>query len=225
MSVDHWIPLLMKKLSDGFFNQMTYEECVAALAALDDLTDKELDFLANQGKEKYDNFARQEGLRRNLRVSKEWLNLIWPDIPMHPNAKITGESTYIRAGIIQDLSEVLEHISETKEFFGQRIHLHSKRYRCFQHHGIQCVCCGKEGHFFAVEKHRYQHSIPYHLNLYHLNEFGQELLMTIDHIHPRSLGGGNTVDNLQTMCHPCNNLKGAMLPNEWEQLVLTKRDQ
>jgi HNH endonuclease len=33
--------------------------------------------------------------------------------------------------------------------------------------------------------------------------------LTIDHIYPRSLGGGHTEDNLQTLCRPCNCRKGA----------------
>lgn len=33
--------------------------------------------------------------------------------------------------------------------------------------------------------------------------------LTIDHIYPKSLGGADTVDNLQTLCRPCNCRKGA----------------
>lgn len=32
--------------------------------------------------------------------------------------------------------------------------------------------------------------------------------LTLDHIVPRSKGGSNKPDNLQTMCRPCNNAKG-----------------
>ena len=38
---------------------------------------------------------------------------------------------------------------------------------------------------------------------------GTHLELTIDHKHPVSRGGGNNIDNLQTMCMPCNNKKGA----------------
>lgn len=31
---------------------------------------------------------------------------------------------------------------------------------------------------------------------------------TLDHIFPKSLGGGNSYVNLQIMCGPCNKLKG-----------------
>jgi 5-methylcytosine-specific restriction endonuclease McrA len=30
----------------------------------------------------------------------------------------------------------------------------------------------------------------------------------IDHVTPRIEGGGNHPDNLQTLCHPCNGIKG-----------------
>lgn len=33
--------------------------------------------------------------------------------------------------------------------------------------------------------------------------------LSLDHIHPYSLGGADTIDNLQTLCRPCNSRKGA----------------
>jgi hypothetical protein len=33
--------------------------------------------------------------------------------------------------------------------------------------------------------------------------------LTLDHIHPYSLGGADTYDNLRTLCRPCNSAKGA----------------
>jgi len=33
--------------------------------------------------------------------------------------------------------------------------------------------------------------------------------LTLDHKHPRSLGGAHTEDNLQTLCRSCNSRKGA----------------
>lgn len=32
--------------------------------------------------------------------------------------------------------------------------------------------------------------------------------LTVDHIHPRSKGGTNNLDNLQTLCARCNSAKG-----------------
>lgn len=33
--------------------------------------------------------------------------------------------------------------------------------------------------------------------------------LSLDHIHPYSLGGTDDLDNLQTLCKPCNSRKGA----------------
>lgn len=33
--------------------------------------------------------------------------------------------------------------------------------------------------------------------------------LSLDHIHPYSLGGEDTLDNLQTLCRSCNSRKGA----------------
>lgn len=33
--------------------------------------------------------------------------------------------------------------------------------------------------------------------------------LSLDHIHPFSRGGADTLDNLQTLCRPCNSRKGA----------------
>lgn len=38
---------------------------------------------------------------------------------------------------------------------------------------------------------------------------GQWQFLELDHIRPSSLGGGFCVENLQTLCGPCNSRKGA----------------
>ena len=38
---------------------------------------------------------------------------------------------------------------------------------------------------------------------------GTDSDLTLDHIHPKSLGGPHTEDNLQTLCRSCNSSKGA----------------
>jgi 5-methylcytosine-specific restriction endonuclease McrA len=38
---------------------------------------------------------------------------------------------------------------------------------------------------------------------------GTARALSLDHIHPYSLGGSDEPDNLQTLCRPCNSRKGA----------------
>lgn len=46
------------------------------------------------------------------------------------------------------------------------------------------------------------------MNLYGYDKDGNEVLMTKDHIVPKSLGGRNCLENYQTMCCVCNCNKG-----------------
>lgn len=94
-------------------------------------------------------------------------------------------------------------------FCGDEIKLHSLRYLVFFEKGMTCVSCGIQGKFFAKERNPTDKR--YHLNLYAVNDKGEEVLMTKDHIIPVSLGGKNTLDNLQCMCELCNATKGCQL--------------
>jgi hypothetical protein len=72
--------------------------------------------------------------------------------------------------------------------------------------GISCKCCGIKGKYFALEITEYQ-TRP-HINLYALTKKGIEVMMTSDHITPRSKGGGNGGNNRQPLCIRCNHKKG-----------------
>lgn len=41
--------------------------------------------------------------------------------------------------------------------------------------------------------------------------------LQVDHIQPRSRGGGDEIENLQALCGPCNRSKRAMTMQEWEK--------
>ena len=49
------------------------------------------------------------------------------------------------------------------------------------------------------------------LNLYAINCDGALVLMTRDHIIPRSLGGTDSTQNLRPACMPCNGARGNTL--------------
>lgn len=93
-------------------------------------------------------------------------------------------------------------------FKGKSIKIASHRYQTFLNSGIACVTCGLEGTFFGVEAFPdNKDNGPYHMNLYAIKD-GAEVLMTKDHIVPKSKGGKNSLNNYQTMCSVCNVEKG-----------------
>jgi len=47
----------------------------------------------------------------------------------------------------------------------------------------------------------------------------------VDHILPRSRGGGNEQTNLQVLCVWCNSSKGAMTQEEWEASGLAAKQR
>ena len=95
------------------------------------------------------------------------------------------------------------------DFDGDLIKGNSQRYQTFFTKGCKCVVCGIEGKYFAKERHLQDKT--YHLNLYAVDDNGDEILMTKDHIIPRSKGGIDDISNYQTMCKLCNEAKGNKL--------------
>lgn len=91
------------------------------------------------------------------------------------------------------------------DFDGDMIKGNSQRYQTFFTKGCRCVKCGIEGKYFVKEKHL--KDISFHLNLYAIDENEKEILMTKDHIIPKSKGGANDISNYQTMCKKCNEAK------------------
>jgi 5-methylcytosine-specific restriction endonuclease McrA len=85
----------------------------------------------------------------------------------------------------------------------------SQRYELFMKKGTTCVCCGLKAQFFAIERHYANSECRAHLNLYGIDDAGDEVLFTKDHIVPKAKGGQNFLSNYQTMCMPCNTEKGS----------------
>jgi 5-methylcytosine-specific restriction endonuclease McrA len=63
-----------------------------------------------------------------------------------------------------------------------------------------CACCGLKGTYFCLDVNC---GSP-HINLY---AYG-DVLMTLDHIIPKSKGGTKHEKNIQLLCCNCNNIKG-----------------
>lgn len=76
---------------------------------------------------------------------------------------------------------------------------------------LHCVSCGCKAKFFAAETFtRSKDQSVKHANLYGVNDNGDEVLFTHDHIVARSLGGADDLSNSQVMCSPCNNKKSKL---------------
>lgn len=114
--------------------------------------------------------------------------------------------------LIEDvLSKQIDPTSKGKQkkhkvdFDGDLIYMDSHRYWVFKHKGTVCVTCGLEGTHFAKERAGDVES--YHFNLYGIRD-GKEVMMTKDHIIPKSKGGIDHLDNYNPMCYDCNQEKG-----------------
>lgn len=92
------------------------------------------------------------------------------------------------------------------DYDNDMMNMASDRYKLFKTKGVKCCECGIEGKYFAKER---MHTCKtYHFNLYAIDKNGNEMLMTKDHIIPKSLGGKDAMDNYQVMCYECNYKKG-----------------
>ena len=128
--------------------------------------------------------------------------------------KLIRKSTYSIEEVRDKTKDVLFRKSKKSskiDFDGDLIRGNSQRYQTFFTKGCKCIKCGIEGKYFAKE--RYVDQSTYHLNLYAVNDNGEEVLMTKDHIIPRSKGGIDDINNYQTMCKLCNEAKGNKLEN------------
>ena len=94
-----------------------------------------------------------------------------------------------------------------KKLDGDKINFASLRLQTFAAYGITCISCSLAGQFFVKEKH-HQKEPYFHLGLYHVNKSGKWVLMTKDHVIPRSKNGPDCLCNLRPMCQPCNQEKG-----------------
>jgi hypothetical protein len=162
----------------------------------DDL--KRLSKLKNDGDNSY--FYPGAFLRRKI-GAKPLFNIIRSNFQTfiksyHPNLS-GNKSNRVRKGEF-DIPMVFEKIrhwqnelgSDLKkkwiDFDGDPVDISSYRYDMFYAKGVKCVECGVEGKYFIKEKAGIR---PFHLNLYGKDEDGNEVLMTVDHIYPKSKGG------------------------------------
>lgn len=122
------------------------------------------------------------------------------------------------------LKKVLRHIGEpvyrlraqhyqSGHWQTYRLKLSNARMMLFGKHQ-ECQCCGLKGRYFWLE---HSGCFSPHLNMYGVNRHGKEIMLTMDHIDPRSNGGTTSLDNLQVLCQRCNKIK-KHLPLTLEEL-------
>lgn len=102
---------------------------------------------------------------------------------------------------------------------GYDVYTTSLRYKTFIEKGYKCVCCGRIGSYYALEKSHGSNLKRAHFNLY----ADDDVLMTKDHIWPKSKGGMDCIENMQTMCTICNKDKGNSVPDGYEPVQTQKK--
>lgn len=124
----------------------------------------------------------------------------------NPPLKMAYYNRYMR----MNMDEIPARDELTKKIYfknGLSVNCKSTRMKMFLfYHKTQCLCCGIKTAFAAVETSKSAND--FHMNFYGLTETGEEVLMTWDHIKPRSLGGKSGQYNAQCLCTVCNCLKG-----------------
>jgi hypothetical protein len=88
----------------------------------------------------------------------------------------------------------------------------SHRYQLYANKGIVCANCGLEGKYFVLERGKNDDPDKFHFNLYGRNKHGHEVMLTKDHIFPKSEGGKNKLSNYQPLCFRCNQKKANKIP-------------
>ena len=83
------------------------------------------------------------------------------------------------------------------------------RYLNFIINGFKCAKCGIEGEYVNLECNS---RLGNHLNVYGIDRSGNEILLTKDHIYPKSKGGLDDIRNYQVLCERCNNNKKDVSP-------------
>lgn len=132
-------------------------------------------------------------------------------------------TSYERKGFYAP-AEVHAHVGafDLVDFDGDLIDMKSSRYRLFNK-SAACEYCGIEGLYYAKERAaRFSKNTQtyhpttnkWHFNLYAVDSQGALILMTKDHVIPRSRGGADADENYVPACQPCNMRKSNRMPGE-----------
>lgn len=108
-----------------------------------------------------------------------------------------------------------------KEYDGDMMKMGSQRYYTFAK-SLKCEYCNLTGSIIYKERGMGKNGKPqncgYHFNLYAINEKGEEVIMTKDHVLAKARGGKDNIKNYLTSCKCCNEEKGTMDYEEFKKL-------
>lgn len=98
------------------------------------------------------------------------------------------------------------YVANNKEF---KVRMDSMRYKVFAR-SLYCIKCNIKGSVFLLQRieDKSINNDTAHFNLYAKDDNGNLILMTQDHIIPKSKGGKDHLNNLRTMCSSCNCKRG-----------------
>ena len=111
---------------------------------------------------------------------------------------------------------------------GVFVSLGNAKMRLFKRQPECAACKAKADHFWIESNGKggwgKNGQYNWHMNLYGINHHGHPVMLTLDHIKPRSKGGTRSDSNIQVLCRQCNNLKGntKMSPVQVAQLRAQK---
>ena len=111
-----------------------------------------------------------------------------------------------------EMTKFLDLFTENKQIKinGKHQVNRSNSIRLFCRKGIECVRCHRIANSADLMIDSYSNT--YQLKFTHVDvTSNHKVAFTADHIIPKSLGGQNKLDNLQTMCSRCNSTKSDKL--------------
>jgi 5-methylcytosine-specific restriction endonuclease McrA len=86
---------------------------------------------------------------------------------------------------------------------GERVRREQKRMRVLKSCELKCSICGAVGTHFLIVKHRNDKKMPWSINAY-----AGDIMLTWDHIIPKSLMGSDDPANARIACEYCNSRRG-----------------
>ena len=112
-----------------------------------------------------------------------------------------------------DILKELDLNSRTAVIDGVSFFYNPEKIKCHLNSN-KCIACGIESKVIRIERDSNNHYLygQNHLNVYALTPRGRYILQTVDHAVLKSMGGVDTVDNLNTMCVRCNSRRGNHYP-------------